>query len=218
MSQSHVSDCFVAPTDHVFFHKPYICRPVMSGTAVLVTEASCRPLTMCLCNSIINCNSVSTHENKIPFASLKAMKKAFPYLSEQRIGYTGYRSGESGWGDKSLPRTGHIHVSQLSLGEEHSLHCDPYKMRVTAALGDIVLREDLPTIQVCKLGKSGLCTDGPYSSAVLGLAVGILAVAGIAAVDDLPLHVQRFLGAIRVSAQPDIGGRTGFSGVSHLHP
>ena len=95
----------------------------------------------------------------------------------------------------------------LQLGEEHSLHCDPYKMSVTAALEDIVLREDLPTIQVCKLGKSRLCTDGPYSSAVLGLAVGILAVASIAAVDDLPLHVQRFLGAIRVSAQPDIGGK-----------
>jgi len=92
-------------------------------------------------------------------------------------------------------------------GRSISLHCDPYKMSVTAALEDIVLREDLPTIQVCKLGKSGLCTDGPYSSAVLGLAVGILAVASIAAVDDLPLHVQRFLGAIRVSAQPDIGGK-----------
>ena len=112
---------FCSPYRSRIFHKPYICRPVMSGTAVLVTEASCRPLTMCLCNSIINCNSVSTHENKIPFASPKAMKKAFPYLSEQGIGYTGYRSGESGWGDKSLPRTGHIHVSQLSLGEEHSL-------------------------------------------------------------------------------------------------
>ena len=69
------------------------------------------------------------------------------------------------------------------------------------------MREELPTIQLCKLGKWGLGTDGPYSSAVVGLAVGILAVAGFAAGDDMPEHVGRFLGAIRVSAQPDTGGK-----------
>ena len=56
----------------------------------------CRFISMS-CRSNIQCN-----------LSSNVIYLALTPLSEQGIGLTGYCSGESGWGDKSLPRTGHI--------------------------------------------------------------------------------------------------------------
>ena len=137
----------------------------------------------------------------------EALKKAFPFQCESGIGYTGFRAGEAGFSaDRNLPRTGHIHIPQLSL-DSSGLHCEPYKVSVAACIEDLILREELPVLQVAKLGRSGLSTDGAYSNAVIGLSCGICAVAGLAMTDDVPEHVRRFLGAIRVSAQPDTAGK-----------
>ena len=117
----------------------------------------------------------------------------------------GFRVGSDGWGGRSLPRTGVIHITSLSAHIPGWLHVQPYKDSVVHAMSDLVHGTEAPQVQLTQLRHpdgEGLGSDGAYGHATMCLALVICALTVESNPDSAPLHLKELLGCIRVSSVP----------------
>ncbi|CAJ1450300.1 unnamed protein product, partial [Effrenium voratum] len=131
-----------------------------------------------------------------------AMKRIFKHSADG--GYAGFRAGD-GWNrSKPLPRQGHIHVAQLSPHLPGAWHVHPYASSVQAAMHALVNDQEAPSLQVCRLGQTGLGSDGAYVHAVMYFSLSVLAMTAVHVEQSgegaIPDSVLEALGAIRVVA------------------
>lgn len=117
--------------------------------------------------------------------------------------YTGFRVG-NGWGGRTLPRSGVVHVSSLSAHLPGWLHVQPYKDSVNHAISDLCNGEvvQLQLAQVRQSEGDGLGSDGPYGMATSCLAAVVCAITALSNPKAIPECLKQSLGAIRCSSVP----------------